>query len=588
MPGALLSNIKSMLRAKARGESSRRKRLIHSLMADPGIQALIHQRATERGETLLQVEAQALTYLNTLCADMSPRVVENLYPLFSLLLRHLYPRIETRGLSQLHALSKTHQLIYLPNHRSHIDYLLISWALYRDRLSLPQVAAGDNLNLPLVGPLLRRGGAVFMRRSFLHDVLYTQLFQRYLSQLLQDSQAFEFFVEGGRSRTGRLLPARRGLLGMTLQAWQDTGSKPLALVPISINYDLCLENSQYMRELAGAPKKQESLAGVIASASNLFRRCGGAYMTIGEPLRLSAGDDISADAAGMSTLRRINAASVSTPMARLASLMPSRPDTPISRNEMAYRLTSLSSLLEQLGVPIPQTDPEPDRIITEAKRRGQISLSGDKLLLTDRQVAGLCFYRNGLTHALILPGLMLLLAARLPAPSKSTVTRLLHALRPYMDAEFHLPEYLLEDSVAGFLRKALLQANLLKVQDPYLRVAEHPLANTLIQLAEQVLLRQYLLIKVLEQQSVIDESQLLELTSRLSGHIHQWYGHPSPDYGDKRQLAPLLEQLERQQLLERKDGIVRCQRDLTPIIRIGQRLLPAVLLKEAQRWLRQH
>ncbi|GGB88592.1 hypothetical protein GCM10011352_13260 [Marinobacterium zhoushanense] len=570
-------------------ESSARRRLIHLLLADERVQAQIHRQAEQTGMPLLSVESEALKQLNTLCADFSPSVVERLYPLFSLLLHHLYPRIELRGLNTLHDIGRTHQLVYLPTHRSHIDYLLISWALYRERLPLPQVAAGDNLNLPLLGPILRRGGAFFMRRRFLDDPLYTQLFRRYLSQLLEGDKPLEFFIEGGRSRTGRLLPARRGLLGMTLDAWQEQCSKPLALIPISINYDLCLENSQYLRELGGQPKKQESLAGLIGAATNLLRRCGGAYLNLGEPLLLEPGQQLPpAEQIGQRMLQRSNAATIATPLARLACLLPGQIEAAVQRADLVRRLSLLNQLLRELGVALPHPDPCAEEIIADAIRRHQISAMGERLILTDRQAAGLCFYRNGLSHALILPGMMLLLVARLGSPSKSTVTRLLRALLPYLNAELHLPEHYLQDSALASLRNRLLQLGLLVDDTTHLRLAEHPLALTLIRLAEPVLLRQYLLIMVLEQQPSIEESQLLELVSRLAGHIHLWYGYQAPDYADKRQLAPMLKQLDRDGLLSLLQGVVEVTRELKPLVRTGQKLLPPVLLQEAARWLQRH
>jgi len=584
----LPAGLKRLLSAEA-PESSARRRLINQLLADERVQAQIHRQAERSGEPLLSVESATLQQLNTLCADFSPALVERLYPLFSLLLHHLHPQIELRGVDRLQALSQSHQLVYLPAHRSHIDYLLISWALYREQLTLPHIAAGDNLNLPLVGPILRRGGAVFMRRSFLDDPLYTQLFQTYLEQLLTQGLPFEFFIEGGRSRTGRLLAARRGLLGMTLDAWRASGARPLALVPLSINYDLCLENTQYLRELGGKRKRPESLGGLIAAASHLLRRGGGAYMAVGEPLLIEPGSETPPpERLGRSLLRRINTAGIAAPMARLACLLPSPDDEGQERDELTHRLQRLNELLQLLGVSLPRTDPSPRQAIGEALRRGQLGKLGERIVLSDRQAAGLCFYRNTLSHTLILPGLILLLAARLPVPGKSTISRLLRALTPYLDAELSLPEHWLTPSAPGQLRQTLHSAGLIEIQGSQLQLQEHPLTRPLIALAEPIILRQYLLIRVLHRQPGISEFQLLDTCSRLSTHVHFWYGHSAPDYADSRQLEPLIARLQQGELLERRDGRLHAARDLTPILRIGRKLLPSVLLHESERWLKEH
>lgn len=576
---------------------SERRRLIHRLLADERVQKQIGMQAQRTGEPLLKVESTALKYLDTLCADFSPTVVERLYPLFSLMLQHLYPDIEVQGLDRLHSLATRHRLVYLPAHRSHVDYMLISWALYRDGLALPHIAAGDNLDLPLIGPILRRGGAVFMRRRFLDDPLYTCLFQRYLEHLLRQEPAYEFFIEGGRSRTGRLLPAKLGLLRMILDAWQTDDKRPLALIPLSINYDRCVENSRYQRELAGDPKKPESLLGVLAAASNLLQRGGGVYLRVGEPVLLGPDTPTPPVEQLADRMQRLNnAAAIATPMARLAGLLARNTESGTTRAELILRYERLTRLIHHLGAALPRHDPDAAEAISAAVRRHQISLHRGCIILGEGQAAGLCFYRNNLSHLLALPGLMLLLATRLPNPSKSTITRLLRALLPFLDAELHLPEFHMERgmerdmerSALSTLRGTLAAQGLLEETATHLHPTSNPLTRILIDLAEPILLRQYLLIRVLKQQPIIGESQLLELVGRLAGHIHPWYGHQAPDYADKRQLGALVEQLVQSNLLRREEKQVYATRALDPIIRIGYRLLPGVLLQESERWLKLH
>ena len=119
----------------------------------------------------------------------------------------IYDGVEIRGLERIVGLAQTHTLVYVPSHRSHVDYLLLSYLLFQRGLMLPHIAAGDNLNLPIVGGLLRRGGAFFMRRSFRDDPVYAAVFSEYLYQVYRRGHCVEFFPEGGRTRTGRLLPA---------------------------------------------------------------------------------------------------------------------------------------------------------------------------------------------------------------------------------------------------------------------------------------------------------------------------------------------------------------------------------------------
>ncbi|WP_027852901.1 1-acyl-sn-glycerol-3-phosphate acyltransferase [Marinobacterium litorale] len=575
----------STVRGQQKSHSTRRQALITRVLAAPRVQAEI-QRQCQGGRDRLQLEQEALADLEEICSCIDPATVERLKPLFNRLLSRLYPRLEVEGLQFITTLQHTHQLIFLPTHRSHIDYLLLSWILHRRGCDLPYIGAGRNLNLPLIGPVLQRGGAVFMRRSFLDDPLYTQLFNANLDELFARARPFEFFPEGTRSRTGRLLPPKLGLLGMCLSAWQNVGQRPLALVPIAISYDLCLDNSQYLRELSGGTKQKETLVGTLASAGRLLRDCGGAYIRVAQPLLLEQGTpppDTTALAGAVS--RRLNSAIVSSGSARLALLLlaGSEPSTPTARVEAG--LNALNHLLDQFNMPRPNNDLEPATIIAETARQGLITQQGATLSLTQRQAAGLCFYRNTLQHGLILPALTLLLSARLKTPSKSTVTRLIKALLPYLDAELTLPPDQLDSDFPARARHILIEQGLLEANQHWLKTRNNPLCHALIHLAETLLLRQFLLLKALHTQSGWHKGLLLDTVTRLAVHIHGWYGHQAPDYGDKRLLEPLIDQLERQHLLALTDDRVEVRRDLTPILRIGEKLLPGVLIQESQRWL---
>jgi glycerol-3-phosphate O-acyltransferase len=570
---------------------SPRRAIIPLLLSRDSIRAAVAAEAERSGRPVLAVERAARAELETICADFSPATVALLDLLVSPALRHLYRHIELRGFERLTTLSRTHQLIYLPAHRSHVDYLLLSWALHRKGLALPHIAAGDNLNLPLLGPILRRGGAIFMRRRFLDDALYTELFRSYLSLMLQRGHTLEFFLEGGRSRTGRLLPARRGLLGMTLQAWQAAPERPLALVPVAINYDLCLDNSQYLRELAGAPKTRESLAGLLGASRNLLRRGDGAYVDIGEPLLIAPATHhapLSGAALGIELLQRINACAVATPVARLATLLLTSDGISCDTAELNARYTRLSALLQALGVALPKRDPSADQAIHAALKRRQLSRIGPRISASERQAAGLCFYRNNIAHNLILPGLMLLFSARLPAPGKSTITRLLRGLLPYFNAEFHLPPALLEPDAISRIRRTLIDHGLLREEMRYLRIGDNPLALLLMRTVEPILLRHYLVVRILDQQPHIGTEQLLELATALARRLHPWFGHPAPDYADPRQIRQLVSQLEAGGLIQVEQDQARVRRDLRPLLRIGQRLLAATPLQECDRWLRSH
>ena len=154
-------------------------------------------------------------------------------------------------------------LVYLPNHRSHVDYLLLSYLVHAQGLAPPHIAAGANLNFPIVGPLLRRGGAFFLRRSFKGEPLYAAVFREYLHAMLAKGFPIAYFIEGGRSRSGRTLAPKGGLLGMTVESFMREHPRPLLLVPVHFSYEKLLEGRTLVAELEGQPKEGESLGALV-------------------------------------------------------------------------------------------------------------------------------------------------------------------------------------------------------------------------------------------------------------------------------------------------------------------------------------
>ena len=160
-------------------------------------------------------------------------------------------------------------LIFLPCHKSHVDYLVISWVFWKLGIALPHIAAGDNLNLPGVGWVLKQGGAFFIRRSFSGESLYGECVKEYMEVLLERGHNLEVFIEGTRSRTGKLLNPKFGLLKVVLDAVLSGRVKDVILVPMSIDYDRVIETETYVNELLGRPKQRESLVGVLNSGANV-------------------------------------------------------------------------------------------------------------------------------------------------------------------------------------------------------------------------------------------------------------------------------------------------------------------------------
>ncbi|KAI1332405.1 acyltransferase-domain-containing protein [Xylariaceae sp. FL0255] len=165
---------------------------------------------------------------------------------------------------------KKQSIIFLPSHRSHVDYVSMQLICYRLGLALPVVVAGDNLNFPLVGNFLQHAGAMWIRRSFGNDTLYSTLVQAYIDTMLQGGYNFECFIEGGRSRTGKLLPPKFGILSFIMDSLLSGRVKDAIICPVSTQYDKVIETEGYVTELLGVPKKKENLADFLSGGSSVL------------------------------------------------------------------------------------------------------------------------------------------------------------------------------------------------------------------------------------------------------------------------------------------------------------------------------
>ncbi|MEC8023174.1 MAG: 1-acyl-sn-glycerol-3-phosphate acyltransferase, partial [Myxococcota bacterium] len=183
--------------------------------------------------------------------------------------------------------SREAPLVVIPSHKSHVDYLLLSYLFYVNGLVTPSIAAGNNLNFFPLGQMFRRWGAFFLRRSFKQNPLYARVFRAYMHKLLKDGRTVEFFIEGGRSRTGKLLPPKYGLLGHVVDAVVEGISRDVLLIPAAIGYEKIIEGRAYVRELSGHEKQGESIGGLLGATRVLSERFGRVYVSFDEPISLS-------------------------------------------------------------------------------------------------------------------------------------------------------------------------------------------------------------------------------------------------------------------------------------------------------------
>lgn len=264
-------------------------RIRHELVRSPKVQSAIKRIARTSEETEGQVARRADGMLRKLQAQPDTGTVEALAVLFDRVFHRIYAGIDVdrAGLERVRDASKEGCVVLLPSHKSHIDYLILSYIFNDENIQLPIIAAGDNLSFFPLGTVFRRAGAFFIRRSFKGDPLYSTIVDSYVRRLIRDGFPLELFIEGGRSRTGKLLAPKFGLLHMICEAALSLPQRKVFFVPVSIGYERIVETQSYGRELSGEAKVKEDAAGLLKTTDVLRHRYGRINLQFGSILTLN-------------------------------------------------------------------------------------------------------------------------------------------------------------------------------------------------------------------------------------------------------------------------------------------------------------
>ena len=213
-----------------------RESVAASLLQSRAIKSAIEDEARKRKVPAVKVQATARRYIMEIASEQNYAIVRLSDLFFTWLWNRLFNGVVIKHAERLRAIEQTHEIVYLQSHRSHMDYLLLAYSIYYQGLNPPHSAAGINLNFWPVGGFLRRAGAFYIRRTFNGNRLYTVVFNEYVHYLLTKGHSLKFYMEGGRSRTGRLLPGKTGMLAMVLHSYLRNSERPIAIVPIYVGY----------------------------------------------------------------------------------------------------------------------------------------------------------------------------------------------------------------------------------------------------------------------------------------------------------------------------------------------------------------
>jgi glycerol-3-phosphate O-acyltransferase len=580
-----LSNRLSKIRSATLGpDISHRRTLVRDLILKPAVQKAIRKRNTEENISEYQATLQARRYLNEIVANCTNVTIQVMQRALSSFWNRFYSGIEVSNCEYLKNLALSHELVYVPCHRSHIDYLLLSYVIYFEGLAIPYIAAGKNLNMPIIGSILRGGGAFFIRRSFKGNELYSTVMFEYIAELVAKGIAIEYFVEGGRSRTGRLLQAKPGMLAMTVRGFLKYRKRPVAFIPVYIGYEKLLESKAYQAELSGEDKKSETFINSVKSILKIRGEYGKVFTNFGKPVFLnqvldykhpewsseSYDDDIRPPwirdiVASLSEniMTRINQAATVNSINLIASVLLTTSQQSMDEKDLAQQLETYQKLIHSLNYSeqikmTPRTGIEQINHAESLKMlKRRTHELGDILYLDGKRAISMTYYRNNILHLLALPSIISCCFFNVRTLPKDEIISLVSLAYPFIQKELFLiwDKEQLETAIVQLLDK-LCELGLL-IEDKEKNTFSRPSSNTkaftqltlLAKVISPVLEVYYLTLALLsrsantKEPTTISKQELVDKCTLMSQRVAMIHEINSPDYSDKNLIKNFIETL---------------------------------------------
>ena len=561
---------------------SDRRNVMHSLIKSEEVQDAVRKESIRSKISMVEAERRAIGHVNEIASDYSYSAVRFADMALTRLWTQLYDGVEVHNFSTVRELAKDYEIIYTPCHRSHIDYLLLSYVIHRRGLMVPYIAAGDNLNLPFVGQLLRGGGAFFIRRSFRGSALYTSVFKEYLFSILSRNTPLEYFIEGGRSRTGRLLPPKTGMLAMTVHSHLRGKSKPIVFLPTYIGYERLMEGSTYVGEMQGKPKEAESIFGIIGALRKIERIFGKVHVNFGEPvflddllkqhnaenIEIKRNDDPipqevsdAVNSSANAILENINRAVVINPVSLLSLILLATPKHTLDEEICIKQLDTYRKLASAL--PYDErtqiTHLSGKEIIAYGLKLKLIKriqhVLGDIIAIEDNQAVLLTYFRNNILHAFVLPSLIAALVEHNGKIGQGDLINVIRTLYPFLKAELFLKwkDAELKDQILQYV-DALVKANLIQMDaegilnSPVRNSEDHNQLAVLAAPVMQSLERYYMTLALITQRGSgnISTRQVEDLSHLLGQRLSVLYEFNSPEFFDKSLFQGFIKVLTQQ------------------------------------------
>jgi glycerol-3-phosphate O-acyltransferase len=567
---------------------SHRNTQVDDLIEAPTVRAAIAAEAAAKKVPEAEAERRARTFALEIASDYTYGVVRAFEIFLTWLWTRLYDGVEVHNFDAVTRIAPGQGIVYLPCHRSHVDYLLLSYVVFRQGLTPPHIAAGENLDIPIVGSLLRRGGAFFLRRSFKGEPLYAAVFHEYLHLMISRGFPIEYFIEGGRSRSGRMLPPKAGILGMTVRSFLRGHARPLVFVPVYLGYEKLIEGRAFLDELQGKPKRGESLWGLLGAWRLLKREFGKVHVNFGEPLALAefldqarpgwtaAADDSRADwvreairTAAEELSKRINEAAVATPINLVAVALLATPKHTADAHALARQIGHCQAILRDApyspgAVPCAVSAGE---IVAYAERLGFVERlphpPGDLLRVPASEAALLAYFRNNVLHLFALPALIACLLGHNRRLDARRLDEAVAGIYGLLRAELFLrwPPEALPDAMATAIAVLEARGLLRRSEDSGRLAAPEPNSQEFAELRllgetiRPTLERHFLTLALLQRQGSgrLTRHALEEAGHLLGQRLALLYEFNAPEFSEKTLFAGVVGNLVEAGIL-REDG----------------------------------
>lgn len=576
-----------------------RQAMFNKLLQSPAIIEAIQDEANKPKGSIEKARKEAEKILDEIAADVRHESLRIADRVLSWLWNKLYQGINVNYAERVRKLAlEGQEIVYVPCHRSHMDYLLLSYILYHQGLVPPHIAAGINLNFFPAGPIFRSWGAFFIRRTFKGNRLYSMIFREYLAELFYRGYSVEYFIEGGRSRTGRLLEPKTGMMSMTLQALQRGLKRPISIVPVYIGYEHVLEVDTYAKELRGAAKEKEN-AGLVLRVIKKLKNLGQGYVNFGEPISLNHyltqhfpewkhAEEESArpkwfnqavEAVSKQVMVNINNAAAVNAKNLIGSILLASRQRALTREQLIEQIDSTLQLFKNVpyssDITLPTENAEAmlDHVIA-LPRSGVLSEKDNfgELIRLERESAVLMtYYRNNIQHLFVLPSLIASIVLHHEAISKDLVIQSVEKIYPFLKAELFMrfEQNEVRKQVESLIQE-FQQQQIIKHESDMLMINRQRIRTLQLYAAgvRELLQRYYISLTILLEHPEISRSELENESRSIAQRLSVLHGINAPEFFDKALFSTLSNTLKTEGYFNEADETVATKiRDIAELMR---------------------